>query len=139
MFKKLLLPLDLTDRHEHALQIAADLARASGGEVTLLHAIELIQGLSRDEEPTFYDRLERVATAHLQRWGTRLAENEVPVRGEVIFGDRLREVVQYASHTGTDLIILTSERLDPENPASGLGSLSYRIGLFCNCPVLLVK
>src|SRR6266566_1302518 len=33
MFKKILLPLDLTDRHAAALRLAADLARQVGGEI----------------------------------------------------------------------------------------------------------
>ncbi len=138
MFKKILLPLDLTDRHAEAVQIAIGLAR-EGGEVTLLHVVELIPGLPRDEEPTFYNRLERKAVAHLERWGSTIAAEKVPVRAEVVFGDRVREVVGYAARAEADVIVLGSQRLEPDRPAAGLGSLSYRIGLFCNCPVLLVK
>src|SRR5262249_24308492 len=36
MFKKILLPLDLTDRHTAALRLAADLARQGDGDITLL-------------------------------------------------------------------------------------------------------
>jgi nucleotide-binding universal stress UspA family protein len=89
MFKKILLPLDLTDRHEEALAVAARLARESGGELTLLHVIEVIPGLSREEEATFYRRLERMATAHLERWGGTLAREQVSARGEVVFGTRM--------------------------------------------------
>ena len=138
MFKKILLPLDLTDRHEGALRIAAEMA-GGGGEVTLLHVIEVIAGLPPEEEPTFYSRLERKAAAHLERLAASLAGGSVTVRGEVVYGERVREVVAYAARTSADIIILTSPRPEPEHPAAGLGSLSYRIGLFCGCPVLLVK
>jgi nucleotide-binding universal stress UspA family protein len=138
MFKKILLPLDLTDRHEGALRIAAEMA-GGGGEVTLLHVIEVIAGLPPEEEPTFYSRLERKAAAHLERLAATLAGGSVTVRGEVVYGERVREVVAYAARTAADIIILTSPRPEPEHPAAGLGSLSYRIGLFCGCPVLLVK
>ena len=138
MFKKILLPLDLTDRHEAALRIAAEMA-GGGGEVTLLHVIEVIAGLPPEEEPTFYSRLERKAAAHLERLAATLAGGSVTVRGEVVYGERVREVVAYAARTAADIIILTSPRPEPEHPAAGLGSLSYRIGLFCGCPVLLVK
>lgn len=138
MFRKILLPLDLTDRHEPALEAAVRLARENDAEVILLHVIEVIPGLSREEEATFYRRLERMATAHLERWGATLA-GRVAARGEVIFGNRMQEVVGYATRTGTDLIVLSSPSLDPENVAAGWGSLSYRIGILCSCPVLLVK
>src|SRR5437899_2206478 len=130
MFKKILLPLDLTDRHAAALQLAADLAR-QGGEVTLLHVVEVIPGLSREEEAPFYARLERKATAHLERWAGELSSAHVSVRGEVVFGERVREVVDYVSRTGVDLIVLTSPPFEPDRPIAGLGSLSYRIGLVC--------
>jgi nucleotide-binding universal stress UspA family protein len=138
MFKKILIPLDLTDRHEHALKVATALARHEGGEVTLLHVIELIPGLSREEEPTFYSRLERMATSHLERWAT-LAGDKVKVRGEVVFGNRVQEVVNYAARMGAELIVLTSSKLEGNNLLAGWGSLSYRIGLLCSCPVFLVK
>src|ERR1051326_9108272 len=50
MFKRILIPLDLTDKHHAALSKAADLARHSDGRVTLLHVIEVIPGLAVEEE-----------------------------------------------------------------------------------------
>ena len=139
MFKKILLPIDMSDRHQQALDATLELAGRSGGEVVLLHVIEVIAGLPPEEEPTFYSRLERKAAAHLERLAASLAGGSVTVRGEVVYGERVREVVAYAARTAADIIILTSPRPEPEHPAAGLGSLSYRIGLFCGCPVLLVK
>ena len=139
MFKKILIPLDLTDRHDHALKVATALARREGAEVTLLHVVELIPGLSREEEPTFYNRLERMATSHLERWASTLAADMLKVRGEVVFGNRVQEVVDYAARMGADLIVLTSPRLESNNLLAGWGSLSYRIGLLSGCPVFLVK
>jgi hypothetical protein len=48
MFKKILLPIDLTDRHGRVLVVAAELATQSGGEVILLHVIETIAGLAME-------------------------------------------------------------------------------------------
>jgi universal stress protein A len=139
MFKKILLPLDLTDNHEAAMNIAATLAKQSGGEVTLLHVIEAIPGLSTEEERGFYDRLGWVARKHLERWGDALAGAGAMSRQEVVVGNRPRELVRYATDTGADLIVLTAPRFDPQAPAAGWGSLSYRVGLLAQCPVLLVK
>jgi nucleotide-binding universal stress UspA family protein len=139
MFKKILIPLDLTDRHDQAMKVATALARYEGGAVTLLHVIELIPGLSREDEPTFYNRLERMATSHLERWAATLAGDKLKVRGEVVFGNRVQEVVNYAARMDAELIVLTSPRLEANNLLAGWGSLSYRIGLLCACPVFLVK
>ena len=139
MFKKILVPLDLSDRHQQALEIAARLAKESDGEVTLLHVIAIIPGLHMEEDRDFYQRLEQVALDHLTRLGRYLEEHQITRREEIIYGSRAPEIVRYAMETGVDLIVLTSHRIDPEDPAVGWGTVSYKVGILSQCPVLLVK
>jgi nucleotide-binding universal stress UspA family protein len=137
MFKKILLPIDLSNRHEQALRVAVDLARASRGEVVLLHVVELIVGLPEEEE--FYGRLQRIARKHLQRLSQYLADQKVSARLEVVLGARAKEIVRHAQEGQVDLVILTAPRIDPDNVSVSLGSLGYKVGIFAPCPVLLVK
>ena len=58
---------------------------------------------------------------------------------EVIFGDRAHEIVRYAMERGVDLIVLSSHRIDLGNPSAGWGTVSYKVGILSQCPVLLVK
>jgi nucleotide-binding universal stress UspA family protein len=139
MFKKILLPVDLADKHGPALNVAADLADRSGGEIVLLHVIEVIAGLPMEEERGFYSRLEKKARAFLERLGGQLKRRDIRWRAEVLYGNRGAEVVRFAAATSVDLIVLTSPRLDPSNLGTSWGSLSYKIGFTCQCPVLLVK
>jgi nucleotide-binding universal stress UspA family protein len=139
MFRKILVPMDLTTRHQQALQIATAFVRQSGGEITLLHVIEVIPGLSMEEEKTFYGRLERMARSHLDQFGASLSAKKIPWRAEVRFGNRAPEITAYATEAGADLIVLTSPVIDPDNPAASWGSLSYKVGILSRCPVLLVK
>ncbi len=139
MFRTILLPVDLTDKHRQALEAAADLARQSGGEVTLLHIIEVIPGLAMEEEKPFYARLEKTARKHLDGLGAQLQAKGVRWQAEVRFGTRGPDIVRYAREAGADLIVLTSPRFDPERPAAGWGSLSHKLGILSACPVLLVK
>jgi nucleotide-binding universal stress UspA family protein len=139
MFQKLLLPVDLSDRHGPALEATAELAGQSGGEVVLLHVIEVIAGLSLDEEKDFYRRLEQAARNHLGHLGHTLEQRGIPWRAEILYGHRGPEIVRQARETGADLIVLTAPRLDPSNLAGGWGSLSYKVGIAAPCPVLLVK
>jgi nucleotide-binding universal stress UspA family protein len=139
MFKNILLPVDLSNRHGPALEAATELAKQSGGEITLLHVIEVIAGLSMEEERDFYKRLEKRANEHLARLADHLRQQQVPWRTEILYGPRGSDVVGYAAKTGSDLIVLTSPPIDPKNPTAGWGSLSYKISLFAPCPVLLVK
>jgi nucleotide-binding universal stress UspA family protein len=139
MFKKILLPLDLTDKHEAALGLARELAQQNHGTVILLHVVELIPGLGRDEERTFYDRLERRARDHLARICSHLSAQDVACQAEVIFGHRVQDTVRYAAQQAIDLIVLTSPPFQPEQPALSLGSMSWKISVVATCPVLLVK
>lgn len=137
MFKKIVAALDLTERHQPALKIAAELA-GSKGEVALVHVIEVIPGLGVTEEPEFYQRLERAARKHLKRHGDALSALGVAVREEVLYGSRALEIARYAEKVGAHLIVLTAPRLQPDRPA-GWGSLSFKVGILASCPVLLVK
>ncbi len=139
MFRKIVAPLDLTDRHQKSLETAAELAGAGGAEVVLVHVIELIHGMPPEEEKDFYDRLEETAREHLARWARFLEERKVVVRQEVFFGGRALEVLRFARDSGADLVVLTAPTITPGQPDVGLGSLSYKIGVFSPCPVLLVK
>jgi nucleotide-binding universal stress UspA family protein len=137
MFKKILLPVDLSDRHQPALRLAIELARQGGCEVVLLHVIEVIAGLTGED--AFYARLERVARKHLDALHSRIAEEKIPCRVEITFGNRGREIVQHAKAEKIDLVVLTAPLIDPDNAALNMGSLSYKVGIFAPCAVLLVR
>jgi nucleotide-binding universal stress UspA family protein len=139
MFKKILVPVDLTDSHQRALEIASGLAGAAGGEVTLLHVIELIHGLPMDEEKDFYQRLARKARAYLERLLDRLEGPRKNVRVVVVYGDRAREIIRQAGEGDADLIVLTSHRVEAGTSPARFGTLSHAVGIFAQCPVLLVK
>ncbi len=139
MFTKILVPVDLSDKHQQALDIAARLASESGSEVTLIHVVETIGELWDAEERDFYDRIEDLVRDHLANLGRYLEARHVPHREEVIFGDRAREIVRYAIEGGVDLIVLSSHRIDLQHPSAGWGTLSYKLGILAQCPVLLVK
>src|SRR5207249_5008154 len=137
MFNKILVPVDLTDKHQRTLEVAAQLAAQGGGELTLLHVIELIPGLTMAEERPFYDRLERLARKHFERLVPLLVERKVPWHTAVLYGPRAPSVVRHAMESGTDLIVVASHAIDLENPTVGWGTLSYQISILSQCPVLL--
>jgi len=139
MFKKIILPVDLTDKHQRAVELAGDLAEQTRGEVILLHVIEIIPGLPMEEERDFYDRLEARANKLLQQLQGKLEARKLMARGVVVYGTRAKEVVHFAGQTGADLIVLTAPRPDPDHPGAAMGSLSYKVGVLAECPVLLVK
>lgn len=138
MFKHILVPMDLSDRHQQALEVAARLARESHGEVTLLHVIEIIPG-AWPQEHDFYKRIAEIAHNHLTSLGRTLEAGQVLGRKEIVYGHRAHEIVCYALEAGIDLIVLTSRRIDPNDPNAGWGPVSHQVGILAQCPVLLVK
>jgi universal stress protein A len=139
MFQRILVPLDLTERHQAAVEAAVNLARQNRGEVTLLHVIESIPGLSSDELGSFYSRIEKTAAAHLERVGKQLTDEQVPWHSKLMIGSRVKEVVHFAAERKSDLIVLTAPQVDPAQPGAGWASLSWKIAMLAHCPVLLVK
>jgi nucleotide-binding universal stress UspA family protein len=139
MFQKILLPLDLADKHQAAMRAAGELARQNNGAVILLHVVELIRGLDREDEKWFYDRLERQARDHLARIASTLAQQKVACHAEVIFGHRIEDTLRFAADQKADLIILTSPHFHREQPVLSLGSMAWKISVVATCPVLLVK
>ncbi|HEV7785799.1 MAG TPA: universal stress protein [Thermoanaerobaculia bacterium] len=141
MFRKILVPVDFTEKNEPALRTALEIAgRVEGGsEVLLLHVIEAIEHLEEGEMADFYRSLETRATARLFTLQERFKAAGVAVRQELLIGKRAETIVRYAEDREMDLVILSSHKVDRDHPALGLGTLSYRIAIVVRCPVLLVK
>lgn len=140
MFRKILVPVDFTEKNEAALDSALQIAgRGEDAEVVLLHVIETIEHIEFDEMADFYRGLETRATARLFTLQERFKEAGVRVRQELLFGKRAETIVRYAEDQDMDLVILSSHKVDRDHPALGLGTLSYRIAIVVRCPVLLVK
>lgn len=138
MFRKILVPVDITPKNRRAVEVARDLALASGGGVTLLHVIETLD-LPFEELREFYDRLQDRATHDMEDLSGPLREAEVPFEGHVLYGERDRKIVEFATREGSDLIVLDSHRIEPGRPGRGITTLSYRVAILAPCPVLLVK
>jgi nucleotide-binding universal stress UspA family protein len=136
-FRHILVPADLTERTEKALQLAARLAVADTSRITLLHVIATIDGLEFDELKPFYDRLERKARAEMTGV-VRLAD---AMRSEcaVVYGKVDEEIVRFAAAHAVDLIVLASHRVNPSMANRDWGTVSYKVGILAQCPVLLVK
>ncbi len=138
MFQRILVPVDLTQKNAHAVKTARDLAAESGGTVTLLHVIEALY-LPFEELEGFYARLEEKARRAMEEMAEPLQEAGLSFARRVSYGRRAEEIVDFAAEEDSDLIILSSHRIDLENPGSSWTTLSYKVAILAQCPVLLVK
>lgn len=138
LFQKILVPVDLTQKNRHAVEVAGELASASGGSVTLLHVIEELD-LPFEEVEDFYRQLEDRAAGAMGDLAEVLAEAGVAHAQHVRYGQRATEIVGFAREEDFDLILLSSHRTDPEDPARNWASLSHKVAILAQTPVLLVK
>lgn len=138
-FRHILIPSDLTDRTETALIMARKLGLASNSRVTLLHVIETIDGLKSKELKSFYARLERKAGAALTTFARRAPNGTAGVEVAVGYGRRADQIVDFAGANAVDLIVLASHRVNPSMENRDWGSISYKVSILAQCPVLLVK
>ena len=139
MYKRIMVPVDLTDKNASALAIAAKFARQNRGRVILVHVIETVRNIPLREMKNFYKRLEKGAKQKMTALANRLDEEEIPVEQEIIFGNRTEEIVKYADENRIDLIILSSHKVNPDHPGEGWGTISHKVAVLSNRPVLLVK
>lgn len=138
-FQHLLVPVDFTDKNEAALQAASGLAAAVDGRITLLHVIETIGDEVDSELAEFYERLQRRATDKMNALQNRLIEVGIDTSIEIRVGRRVPEIVGVAAEQDVDLVVLSSHRIDRNQPARSLGTISYKVSILCDCAVMLVK
>lgn len=139
MFKHILVPTDLTDRTAQALSVAARMVDSDEGIVTLLHVIELIQDTELDDFSEFYRKLKSRAGRQMDRFIAAMSSKPARMEKEILVGKRISDILRFAKEREIDLMVLSSHRVDPENPVLGWGTISYKVSILSECPVMLIK
>jgi nucleotide-binding universal stress UspA family protein len=139
MFRHILVPLDLGAGSSRAIAIAVRLAVDNHARVTLLHVVHRISGIPATELRGFYRRLEDASRKNLARVAAAFTRRGLRVRGVVLLGTPAREIARFAAAKRVGLIVMGSHRVDPGRVGRGLGTTSYKVGILCSCPILLVK
>lgn len=138
MYDQFIVPVDLSDRNAAAIDTALELARLTGGRVTLLHVVETLD-LPYDEVAEFYARLEEAAAEKLEELLERIQDSDVEFERRIVFGDPAAEIVEFAEQSTNSLVVLRSHRVDPSAPTHGWATLSYKLAILATSPILLVK
>jgi nucleotide-binding universal stress UspA family protein len=142
MFKHILVPIDLSDQNGRTLRTALELAISNRARVTLLHVVHHVAKIPFKEMRTFYQRLVTTSKRRLGRAAAPFVAKGLAVRSDVLIGEPAREIVRVAALRKVDLVVMGSHTVDPARPARhtrGWGTTSYKVGIFCQCPILLVK
>ncbi|MFP4445860.1 MAG: universal stress protein [Desulfosudaceae bacterium] len=68
-----------------------------------------------------------------------LADSELTIRQKIIYGNRAAQILQFAGEHKIDLIVMSSHKVDPDDPARGWGTISHKVSILSQCPTMLVK
>jgi universal stress protein A len=139
MFQHVLVPTDLSSKNQRTLEIGVKVASLGQGKVTLLHVIELIADTPFEEFEDFYTRLEQKAQQAMEELAAPYPVNEVHLERAIVYGDRAQEILKFAETHDVDLIVVNSHKIEPDAPTQGWGTISYKVGILAQCPVMLVK
>jgi len=139
MFKNILVPTDLTKKSEEAFEIAISMAKDGKAMVTLLHVIERIEGAEEEEFLGFYEKLKERAIKGIGAMKKRHKMEGIEVHEEVIIGKRVPEIIRFSNDNNTDLIILSSHKIENFSSGEGWATISYKVAILAACPVMIVK
>lgn len=139
MFKNILVPVDLTKKNKQALDIAVKIALHDKSKVYLLHVVETIAYTSFSEFKDFYGNLEERAKKYIDKLIAPYKKSKLPIEGKISFGNRVVEILSFSGNNKIDLIVMNSHKVKPKEPTQDWGTISHKVGILSQCPVMLVK
>lgn len=141
-YSRILCPTDFSATAQHAVEHAAALARAQGGELVLLYAMPPLsyplRGLGMAEAlPNLHEQIRLRATEQLQAVQKGLGAG-VKSRIEVRDGEAYEAILACAKELQADLIVIGTHGHTGIKHML-LGSSAERVVRLANCPVLTVR
>lgn len=143
MFNHILIPTDCTQLTKHALDLAINMflhSKLQVPKITLLHVIETV---AEDDEALeferFYNSLKKRAQKKMEQLIQDYPEHKDNIESRILLGNRVNEILNFAQENNIDLIMLNSRKTDMNNPIQGWGTISHKVGILSQCPVMLVK
>jgi nucleotide-binding universal stress UspA family protein len=127
-----LVPTDLSPESTNALRYGMSLARAVGGDVLLLHVLNLRKNANaepRDPAGQVKARMDEFLNQH--------PEAAQMVSSRVEFGNPARVTVKVAEQTRTDLIVMGVRAWSIDGPP--MWQTAYEVLVQARCPVLTMK
>ena len=141
MYKRILLPLDGSERAEQALPSALAQARCFEAELVLLRVFEPLP-VDCCVPPVVLDQAAKQASAlsrdYLQRIAADLQECSIPVRVATVEGRPEQEILRFAEENQVDLIVMSTHGRS-EVSRLLMGSVADHVVRTTNVPVLLVR
>jgi nucleotide-binding universal stress UspA family protein len=142
MYKRILLGYDGSEPGQQALLDSREIAQWSQAELTLLAVMPLPITAIGPEGGVYDETLEKRERERYQgvldAGVRRLTEAGLSVRGEVVSGDPVQELVRTASRLEADLIVVGHKHREGWAARWWRGSVSKSLIEFAPCSVLVV-
>lgn len=145
MFRHILVPLDGSTRAEQALPVAARIARATSGTVTLLRIVPDMEHADADSVPVPLDVTLEADIAAAKDYLTRVVTADEPdlfdgvgTKTEVLIGTPAQEILTFAQAEQVDLIVLCSHGRTGFKRWM-LGSVAQMVARYSPIPVLVLR
>jgi len=139
MFRQILVPTDFSEKHINPLEMATNLAKKYKSTIHLLHVVEIIPNTTFTEYKNFYSKLEKKAQKQMSTLMSNYLAKSVQILPHISYGNRVEEILKFIKETEIDLIIMNSHKVEMGNPIHSWGTISYRVALLSDSPVMLVK
>ncbi len=141
-FSHILVPVDLTPKNRAALDIAFELASENKARVSILHVTQTIDAADQTpdyETQAFYDRIQNRVRNDLESLSQRFADAGLEVEVKLPLGRPLQQIIEFSEAHQIDLIVMSSHPVKKDDLLQSWGTLSYKVSVACDCPILLVK
>ena len=139
MFKNILVPTDLSEKSKKALDIAVEMSSMEENTITLLHVIEMIEGVAVEEFRGFFEKLRKRAQSEMDKIAGPYEGEGPRIYKEIVIGKRVPEIIRFSNERAIDLIILSSHKIENFGTGEGWATISYQVGILAACPVMMVK
>lgn len=145
MYKKILVPLDGSDRSNKALAHTVELASKLNAKITLMHVVPslppyvntAVDRLGQAQQ-SIIEELMRNGKEMLQQYASSISDKGIEVDSFTVMGQPADEIIEKAKHEDYDLIVIGSRGLG-EIKGYLMGSVSNRVSRHAPCPVLIIR
>jgi len=134
MFKKLLIPLDGSEKAEIILPYAEEIAAKCGSEIVLVSVADTALGDMRHLYLPYLERTAERVKQQLKDWG---ANKEIVVQVKPLIGKPADEILRYVEECDVDMIVMSSRGAGKGTWA--MGNTAWKILQAADKPVLLIQ
>jgi len=138
-----LCPVDFSEHSQEALKTAAEMAKAFGSELLLVHAVPAIPRLPSANkffhEADYEAALHREAEQRLAELAQDLSQSGLQARTEVgIANDVGMEILRIAERDHADMIVIATHGMTGWHKLI-FGSVAEKVVKMATCPVLVLR